>query len=261
MDKVHAIVNYLKYRYLRVNAHGIHSPFVFELYNQVFRKEMHFYAYEKVEDLRRRLLSDLRPLEVTDLGAGSYKGLKKVRTVGWIARTSAKEKKYGQLLFRLVNHFQPSLIIELGTSLGISTAYLAIARANSKVITIEGSPQIRRTALSVFKQLELENIESIEGNFDTELPAVLARHPQPGLVFFDGNHLRDATLRYFEQCLASATPQSIFVFDDIYWSEGMTEAWEQIKAHPQVTVTLDLFQMGIVFFRKEQAKEHFIIDY
>lgn len=261
MDKAHSVINYLKYRKLRVNEHGIHSPFVFELYNRVFKKDIFFYAFETIENTREELLSDNRMISVTDLGAGSHTGSRAERRIGDIAKTAAKNKHYGQLLFRLVNYFRPATILELGTSLGLSTRYLAIARPDSRVITIEGSPEIRQIALENFKKAELQNIESIEGNFDEVLPAVLEKCPAPDLVFFDGNHRRDATLRYFEQCLAKATSGSIFIFDDIYWSKEMTEAWQTIKAHPRVTVTIDIFQMGIVFFREGQAREDFVLKY
>ena len=261
MDKFHFALHYLKYIFLRTNEHGVHSPFVFELYNRVFKNNMPFYAYSKIEKLREKMLSDGRTVEVKDLGAGSGSGLKKSRTVAQITRTAAKEKKYAQLLFRLTDYFQPDLILELGTSIGIGTMYLAIARSKSTVITIEGCPETQKIALENFRSAELANITAINGDFDIELPNLLAGPTSPDLVYFDGNHRREATLRYFSACLAKAHNNSVFIVDDIYWSKEMTEAWETIKAHPEVTVTLDLFQLGVVFFRKEQAKQHFILKY
>jgi predicted O-methyltransferase YrrM len=261
MDRVALAINYLKYRKLKTNEHGIHSPFVFELYNHVFKSPTDFYAYSLVEGIRRRLSADKRRVQVKDLGAGSGHHPGKVRTVQDILGTAVKSPKYSQLLFRLVNRFQPGTILELGTSLGISTLYLAIARSKSTVITIEGCPETRSIALEGFREAGLTNIRSIEGDFDTELPAVLKNVTCLDFVFFDGNHRKEATLRYFEQCLPKANNESVFVFDDIYWSREMTEAWEIIKAHPEVKVTIDIFQLGIVFFRTEQAKQHFVLSY
>ncbi|MCW3084681.1 MAG: SAM-dependent methyltransferase [Bacteroidetes bacterium] len=261
MDKLHFFINYLKYNYLKTNEHGLHSPFVFELYNQVFKKNMSFYSYEIVEDIRSQLLSNPVQIQVTDLGAGSGAGRSNLRSIRQITKTAAKNKKYAQLLFRLADHFQPDTILELGTNVGISTMYLAIARSKSRVITIEGCPEIRKIAQENFKQLQLQNIEPVPGNFDTELPKMLATVNTLDLVFFDGNHRKEATLNYFYQCLEKATGSSVFIFDDIYWSKGMTEAWESIKAHPEVSITLDLFQMGIVFFRTGQVKQHFVLKY
>lgn len=261
MDKAHLFYNYLKYSALSKNEHSFHSPFVFELYNDVFKNDSLFYAYRTVEDIRDSLLSDPRMITVTDLGAGSGNGLKKERKVSKIAETAAKEKKYAQLLFRFVDHFQSENILELGTSLGLGTMYLAIARSKSTVFTMEGCSETQKIAIDNFQKAELENIRPILGNFDTELPKFLATISKLDVVYFDGNHRKEATLNYFRQCLEKADNNSIFVFDDIYWSKEMTQAWEEIKAHPKVTVTLDVFQMGFVFFRTEQAKQHFILKY
>jgi predicted O-methyltransferase YrrM len=261
MDKALFVAKYLKYNSLKSNAHGIHSPFVFDLYNHTIKNKTNYYAYSLIEGIRESLLKDKRSIHVKDLGAGSGSGLGSQRTVKQIASTSVKNTRYSQLLFRIADHFQPKTILEIGTSLGISTMYLAIARSKSQVITIEGSPEIRQIALDNFKNAQLSNIRSIEGNFDLVLPEILSETEALDLVFFDGNHRKAPTLEYFELCLTKATNESVFIFDDIYWSREMSEAWDSIKAHPRVTVTIDLFQMGIIFFRKEQAKQHFVLAF
>ena len=151
--------------------------------------------------------------------------------------------------------------MELGTSLGISSAYLAAANSGSKLITIEGCKEIADVAAQNFTKLELKNIEQVVGNFDKVLPEVLKKTDQLDLVFFDGNHQKEPTPNYFKQCLEKANEKSVFIFDDIYWSREMKEAWEEIKNNKKVTVSIDLFYMGIIFFRKEQVKEHFMIRY
>jgi len=260
VKKVVFIFKYLKYLLSAKTKHGIHSPFVFELYNEVINKKGNYYAYEKIEQLRRKLLVSLKEIEVTDLGTGRSGK----RTISEIAERSLKSKKYGQLLFRLVNHFKPASILELGTSLGISTSYLASANQNAKVITIEGCPNIANEAKNNFEALELKNIKTVVGNFDSVLTSNLQHltsKDKLNFVFFDGNHKKVPTLIYFSQCLAYAHNDSLFVFDDIHWSDEMEEAWEEIKSYPQVSVTIDLFFIGLVFFRKEQAKENFIVRF
>ncbi|MDF2437203.1 MAG: SAM-dependent methyltransferase [Bacteroidota bacterium] len=261
MDKLHSVINYLNYRRLRTNEHGIHSPFVFDLYRYVFRNENPYYGYEKIEALRDSLSRNNTKIEVNDLGAGSGSGSTNLRTVNSILSTASKPLKYSRLLFRLADYFSANTILELGTNLGISSASLAIARPKSRIITIEGSTEIHHLAISNFKSLGLANIQAICGNFDTELPKILAVENQLDFVFFDGNHRKEPTLSYFHQCLQKVHNESVFIFDDIYWSREMTEAWTAIKNHPKVTVTIDIFQMGIVFFRKEQVKQHFILSY
>lgn len=256
-----ALVNYVKYRTKSVNEHGIHSPFVFNLLTQVFYNKTKFYSYSTIESLRSKLFENDKLINHIDLGAGSQINKNKQLTISQIAIQAAKSEKYAQLLFRLVNYFQPQTIIEFGTSLGISGAYLASGNLKAKLITMEGSPEIAAVAKQNFKALQLINIEQLVGNFDDLLPAVIKENEKLDFVFFDGNHRKEATINYFTQCLKNSHEHSVFVFDDIYWSEGMQKAWEEIKSHTKVTVTIDIFQMGIVFFRTEQVKQHFVVKY
>jgi predicted O-methyltransferase YrrM len=240
------------------NAHGLHSPFVFGLYTSVVRHTGTFGAYAPIEERRRQLLSSAATISVTDFGAGSHTGAGRQRRVADIARTAAKPPHLAKLLFRLANYFRPATILELGTSLGLTTAYLAAADSRHRVLTFEGCPNVAAVARETFAELHLRNIDIIEGNIDETLAPVLAALAKPvDLAFFDGNHRYEPTLRYFELCLAHRTDDSVFVFDDIHWSADMERAWEVIKAHPDVTLTVDLFYLGLVFFRKNQPKQHF----
>lgn len=258
MKQLSFLIRYLKYWFSAKNAHGIHSPFVFSLYNDVINKKGSYYVFDKIEQLRKKLLLSKKEINVTDLGAGSSGK----RTLAEIAARSAKSKKYCELLYRLAYHFKPGSVLELGTSLGISTAYLASANPNAKVITIEGCLNTAAEAKKNFESLGLKNIESVVGNFDNVLLRPSSSVPRPlNFVFFDGNHKKEPTLNYFTQCLSQADNDSIFIFDDIHWSAEMEEAWEEIKRNPKVTVTIDLFFLGLVFFRKEQVKEDFVVRY
>lgn len=264
MNSLGFLIKYIRYLLSSNNAHGIHSPFVFYLYNEVINKKGSYYSFDKIEQLRKKLLASAKEIEVVDLGAGRSGE----RMISEIASRSAKSQKYCELLFRLAYHFKPKTILELGTSLGISTSYLASADSNTPVITIEGSPDTAAEARKNFEALGLKNIKSHIGNFDTVLPGLLShpdsyrdQTPDSLLVFIDGNHRKEPTLNYFRQFLTHVSSDSILIFDDIHWSSEMEEAWKEIKAHPQVTVTIDIFFMGLVFFRKEQAKENFTIRF
>lgn len=249
------------YRVKSVNEHGVHSPFVYDLLLSTIYNKKNFYAYLQIEKLRNALTLSNQKVNCIDLGAGSKVNNTSTKSVQTILYSASKPTKYAQLLFRLVDHFQPTTILELGTSLGVSSAYMATANSKSKLITIEGCNEIANIAKTNFQKLELNNIEQVVGNFDEVLPDILKNINQLDFVFFDGNHRKEPTLNYFKQCLGKANEKSIFIFDDIYWSAEMQEAWEEIKKNEKVTVSLDLFYMGIIFFRKEQVKEHFIIRY
>jgi predicted O-methyltransferase YrrM len=253
---------FLRYYFTAANGkgHGIHSPFVFELVTKVLNDKTQYDAYKKIETQRNSLLSNETIIEVDDFGAGSVKGLKKKRVVQQIAASSLKPKKYAQLLFRVVHFFKAKEILELGTSLGITTSYLASANKEAKVTTLEGAASVAALAQQTFYELQLHNIEIITGNFDETLAT--ASNKQYDFIFIDGNHRKEPTLRYFQQLLSCVHNNSVIVFDDIHWSKEMEEAWEEIKNHSSVTLTVDLFFIGLVFFRKEQKeKEHFVVRF
>ncbi|RNI28444.1 class I SAM-dependent methyltransferase [Rufibacter immobilis] len=255
------IYRYASFWWRSGNAHGLHSPFVFNLYCHIIHHSGHFAAYDAVESLRDDLFQDHTVLDVTDFGAGSLAGATRKRKISDIAQTAAKPARLGQLLFRLANHFKPATILELGTSLGLTTGYLGLARKTAKLYTFEGCPAIAAQARKNLKKLGLENVQLVEGNLDQTLAQTLAALEKVDFVFFDGNHRYEPTLKYFEQCLTKAHEGSVFIFDDIYWSGEMTRAWKKIKQHPQVLLTVDLFYMGLVFFRTNQPKQHFTLRF
>ena len=256
---------YLQYYFTASNGrgHGVHSPFVFDFISNVLRDKKSYPCYDTIEKIRRELLQDQSLIEVKDFGAGSgmiESGRR--RKVADIARTSLKPAKYAQLLYRIVHHYQPASILELGTSFGITTAYLASGNPAAKLVTLEGAPAIAAIARENFRQLQLENIELREGAFENSLPALLNDTGTIDLAFIDGNHRREPTIAYFEKLRAHAGSQSVFIFDDIHWSAGMEEAWEYIRRHEAVTLSMDLFFIGLISFSSDiNHKQHFSIRF
>lgn len=255
---------FIHYYFTAANGkgHGIHSPFVYTFVRSVLNDTKSYYAYAEIERLRKRMLKDNAVVEVQDLGAGSSVSKTNKRKIKEIARAALKPPKYAQLLFRIVNFYQPQRILELGTSLGITTAYLASARPEAKVTTIEGAPAIAAKALRNFEALDLRNITLVAGNFNDALQPILQEMPVVDLAFIDGNHRKTPTLEYFGSILKHSGPETILIFDDIHWSAEMEEAWAEIKQHPRVTCTIDLFFIGLVFLRPEfQDHQHFTIRF
>lgn len=231
-------------------GHGMHSPFVYQFIRQVLNDRNDYPAYKTVEGLRAELKRDHSLLQIRELGAGSVTGQGKQRSVASITRNAAKPRRLAQLLFRIARFYKPGTILELGTSLGISTSYLALGGDNASVTSLEGSPEVAARARLNFSRLGLTP-EVIEGNFDHTLPEYLTSSPAPDLVFIDGNHRREPTERYFGQLLPFIHNDTILVFDDVHWSAEMEQAWENIRSHEAVRCSVDLFFIGILFFRKE----------
>lgn len=255
---------FLKY-YLNAGngkGHGIHSPFVFDFIIHVLNDKTKYGEYAKIESIRTQLLKNNSVIEVEDFGAGSALVPFKSRVVKDIARSSLKPKKYAQLLFRIVKYYNRKNIMELGTSLGITTSYLAAANTGSMVHTLEGSKNIAALARHTFEKAGLKNISLTEGNFDKTLADVIENIKKPDFVFIDGNHRKKPTLDYFKAILKTSGEETIFIFDDIHWSKEMEEAWDEIKQHPSVTLSIDLFFIGLIFFKNEfKIKQHFTIRF
>lgn len=257
-------LRYLRYYFRAANGrgHGMHSPFVFDFIKKVLNDTTKYQGYRIAETLREKLTNDKRVLEVEDFGAGSVYQPYKKRSVSSIARQAAKPPKYARLLYRIVQYYKPGLILELGTSLGITSTYLALANPAARMITLEGASEIAKTAGDNFFQNGLSNIELVEGNFDQTLPALLEHLGTVDFVFIDGNHRMEPTLRYFAQLLPHCSNDSILIFDDIHWSAEMEKAWKEIQQHPAVRCSIDLFFIGIVVFRKEfREKQQFEIRF
>ncbi len=251
------ITDFLKHRLTANNRHGTHSPFVYKLADEVIYDFRNKSDYKIIETQRKKLFNDDSEITVTDLGAGSHLNKNRTKKVSQIAKNALKKPFLAQLIYRLAKNTNPETAIELGTCLGITTAYLSKACPQSRIITIEGCPQTAAVANRNFKALNLDNIDLHVGNFDEILPGILDQQETLDFVYIDGNHRKDATLNYFKWCLPKITENTLLIFDDIYWSEGMKEAWAEIKNHPQVTVTIDLFWIGLVYFKSGQAKQHF----
>ena len=256
------IKSYLKFLTYSKNEHGIHSPFVFDLVTKCFYDKTKYPEYETLKSYRKSLLENKNTIEVTDFGAGSRVFKSNVREISKIAQTAGITPKNAELLFRIVRYFQPKNVLEIGTSLGLATSALSLGNEKAKIITLEGCPNTQNQAQEQLQvqNSNFQNIEFVNTEFSSYFKAI---HPSPithHLIYFDGNHSKKATLDYFESLLPTISNDSVWIFDDIHWSADMEEAWKIIQNHPKVSVTIDTFQWGIVFFRTEQKKEHFTIN-
>ncbi len=263
-SSIQLVFKYLNYTWSASNGkgHGIHSPFVYEFVAEVLNDSRHFYPYAAIEKVRSELCHDQRIIQVADLGGGSLRKSSSKKKIADIAGSALSTQKFGQLLFRVVNHYQPKHILELGTSLGISGAYMATANPESQLISLEGSPAIAQIATETFKKLNLQNIRQVNGNFEDTLNDVIALARPSDLVFIDGNHRMEPVLNYFRQFLNKRSPDAIFIIHDIHWSREMEEAWQIIRDHPEVMLSVDLFSAGFIFFQDAfRVKQHFKIRF
>ena len=261
IDKLKLVVKYIHYYIFSSNRHGLQGPFMYQLNEHVFRKDKSTFDQKKIEQLRKQLIANNEVIDVEDFGAGFGGIVTKQKSISEIASRSSKPPKYARLLYRLVNYLQPHNILEIGTSLGISALYQASGNPKANLITLEGCKSTSELAKKNFAMFPELNIEIIQGEFDTTLPSALAKATEFDYVFIDGNHKLIPTLKYFEACAQKMSANGFMVIDDINWSAEMQQAWEKIKVDNRVTISVDLFMVGIVFFNKGFSKENFTVRY
>lgn len=256
------ILKYINYRLTSYTEHDLHSPFLYNFYMELIKNENPFNDFEDLNALRKQLQSNSTTIEITDFGAGSKKLNSNKRQIKQIAKHGIAQKKQAEFLYRLLNKFTPKTIVELGTSVGLTSLYLSKALPKSTIYTIEGCPALFQFSNKLFKTENAKNITSINGNFNIEFPKLLSKIDSLDFLYIDGNHAYEPTINYFKLALDKKNTNSIFVFDDIYWSEEMQKVWKEICAHKDVTLSLDLFYFGIVFFKTEnKEKEHFVLKF
>ena len=256
---------YFKHLIRAKTSHGIHSPFVFSLLKNCIYLKTNFKNFEDIEKQRKKLRVDKGFLEISDFGSykkGEKGFVKRRQQIKMVARKSLKSPRQAAILYRLASYFECDNILELGACFGLTTAYLSRAHPQSIINTIEGCCRVAEIANNVFETLKLKNVKLYVGEVDELLiPVLQDMKSPPGLVFMDANHTQQATLKYFNTLTKYLDENSIIIIDDIHWSAGMEKAWNEICGHDAVSVTVDLFHMGLVFFRKGLSKENFLIRF
>ena len=254
---IHQAKSYIKFLRLSKNKHGVHSPFVYNLVTLCFNDKKKYPEYQILKSFRKTLAMDNSLIKMKDFGEGSrvFKG--NSRKVSEIAKVAGMTKKRQKLLFRLGSYFESESILEFGTSLGQGSISLALSNQYASVNTVEGCPNTLQKAEEYFKEFNIKNIQTHQQTFLEFLSKETTE--KYDLIFVDGDHNGERTLSYFHSLLEHVHNNSLIIFDDIYWSESMTEAWQKIIENEKVTVSIDTFQWGLVFFRTEQRKEHFVI--
>jgi predicted O-methyltransferase YrrM len=256
VSHVHQIKAYLSHWLHVVDEHSVHSPFFFDFYINVLKKQ-EVHGLREIEGLRDKLLTNTSEIEVTDLGGGSAHFNSSRRMLSQIASTGLTPREFCSFYFRILQFLEAKRIIELGTSLGITTLYLA-SRKEAKIFTFEGSHSVADIALTNFEYFNTKNIELIEGNIDTTLPDFLQNPAKINFALIDANHRYEPTIRYFNLLSKRMADKGIVVIDDIHHTPDMERAWNELKKNDLVYASVDLFRCGLLFFDPALNKQHFI---
>lgn len=249
----------IKYYWEAQTIFSAHSPFIYQFMKNVMGDRGGNKSFSLIEDKRNKMLKTKEAINFIEYGAGSsVGGNRKERRVSEVARHSLSGKWQCRIMHHLVKYHKSKNILEIGTSFGISTAYLAAANPLAKIITLEGNPDSANIARTLFKELDLRSIDVRIGEFDGTLNKAISDFDTIDMAFLDGNHRKQATIDYFNLLKSKVEKNSVFVIDDIYWSKGMNEAWNEIINDDSIAFSIDLFRMGIVFFDHTiMPKQHF----
>lgn len=258
-DNFSLVRSYLHYWLHALNEHSLQAPFIYELYRNIIKNNQQLPAFQPIEDVRHRLLRCSDQLSVGRMGAPSRVSMQATRSVRSVARHGLSSPKFGRLLYRLATYNSSDYLVELGTSLGITTLYLATARPSATVYTLEGASAVADRAEEVFREQDHTNIHLVRGNIDQTLPALLRQLPRIDFAYLDANHRYAPTIAYFEELVTKTNEHSIVVIDDIHWSSEMQRAWQHIRQHPAVTLTIDLFDGGLVFFTPLHVRQDYVL--
>ena len=253
-------LQYIRYLLIAKGIHRAHSAFIFDLFEEVLNEKKSFYCFEALEERRKKFRDSTEILEVEDFGAGSVYSNTKMRSVRSIALSALKRPKYARLLFRLIEHLKYKEVLELGTSLGITTAYLGFAVGDGKVETIEGSKSIYDLARMSCEEIGTTNITFHHSSFKKQLPSILERKVFD-VIFIDGHHQGAALLDYVNLTKSHLREGGCFIIDDINWSKDMHSAWERLIAYDDFSLSLDFFEMGILFKRSGMVKQNHVLRY
>lgn len=239
------------------NKYGVHSPFLFDYITKGLRDQSDI-KFDKITALRQELERNHVEIEVTDFGAGSKVFRTNSRSIADIASKAGISGRRGKLLSKTVAYFKPRRILEIGSSLGLSTSYMAVGNPLAQITTLEGCPAIAGIAKDNYLKLGLSNIDMVVGQFEESLDTTI-KGQTFDMVFFDGNHQKEPTISYFEKCLKTVHEDTVFIFDDIHWTAEMEEAWNHIRGHHKVTLSVDTYKWGLLFFKQGKVKEHFTL--
>jgi len=251
------LISFLSYWLEAVDEHSLHSPFFYDLYTRHIKPVASPGQFATIEGLRAKLLRDHHTITVHDLGAKAKH--KAVRKISRIAATSLSAPRYSMIFYRIATACNATYIVELGTSFGINTLYLA-AIEKSVVTTFEAAPAVADIAAATVESAGSNNIQLVIGDIDKTLPEFLSDVRRVDFAFVDANHHYEPTVRYFEWLLKKTHEKSAVVVDDIHYSPEMERAWLTIRNHRLVYGSADLFRCGILFFDPSLNKQHVILQ-
>ena len=250
---------YANYFLKVVDLHSIQTPFAFELYSRLKNEIKKSELKPEIEQIRHQLQGDHSTVLGEDYGTGSERS-HRGRDISGIAKTGISTQKRCLIYQAIMRIFNPAISFELGTSLGVSTAYLASSSSAGKIHTFEGNAELSKIARRNFSELGLGKINMVEGNIDDTLPKILKEIESLDMCVIDANHRGRALMHYVDLLINKMDTTGLILVDDIRWSKDMYHAWKIIACRNEVTLSLEFMDFGLLLFKKNITKQHYVLS-
>lgn len=261
VQRLRTLPLYFNYFLKVTDQHSLQAPFIFEFYTNLIQGINKNKGIEEIETIRMAFLNDHANIRGIDFGAGSRVAVSgRDRTVSMIAKHGISSKKDCIFLSELVKRIQPKSCIELGTSLGVASAYLSKSIKNGHIYTFEGNDALVQKSTEVFHRLNCKNVKLIQGEIDKMLPGQLEQLEKIDFAIIDANHTYSALLHYFDLLKIKMSDSGVMVIDDIRWSVDMYRGWERIISDSSVIISIEFLNKGLLIFKKGVRKQHYILS-
>ena len=256
-------IKYITYIFIarHKKGHGIHSPFLYDLIINTFNNSFQYETYSRIEKLRKIIRTDRQNYIYTNYRPSQNVYTRHPRKVSDVVKKTAISPKHARLIFRLINKFNPNVSLELGTGVGVTTAYIASAKKHNIVYTVDKNNELTDYARHNLQYLDIENVRIINDTFEEAIKKIIRLNKKIDFLLIDGNHTKTATITYLSQMYSLFHNDTIIIIHDIHWSPEMESAWKTIINNPDIKLAIDLFFMGIIFFKSELNKQNFVIKF
>jgi predicted O-methyltransferase YrrM len=255
-QKIGTLPLFIHYFFKVVDRHSIQAPFAFQFIDSLQKAIVSSRPIPDIEHERTSFAKDRSPVNGTDFGAGTSLGKS---TIAKIARFGISSKYSCVFLHELANMAKAATCVELGTSLGIASAYIGRSRSLEKLYSFEGNGELAARAEALHKRLMIDKVQVIKGNIDDKLPTFLDGVGTIDLAIIDANHTSEALAHYFQLLKSKMEAHSIIFIDDIRWSRDMYSGWQELSQRSEVTVSMEFLNFGLLFFEKGLQKQHYIL--
>ncbi|MDD2435944.1 MAG: SAM-dependent methyltransferase [Massilibacteroides sp.] len=230
------VLLYRKIRYRK--GHGVHSPFVFNFITKVIDERAAYYCLKDIELTRKKFFYENEPFHKWEI-----------------------RPKYGALLMRISNYLKPQNLLLIGSDLSFSALYSSSYASTTRCVVLEEKTEIAAFSRSVIEKHRAKNILLKEGVYQKTVSEVLEHTDKLDFVYFGYPNDSALDIPVFECILPHLHEHSVLILRGIRKTKDRKEFWNRLCARPEVSVTIDVYELGIAFFNHKIHKKNYIVSF